>query len=182
MKALAALTIGLGLAVAAGAAYASPDADPSVIINKTMNSGSGGSDPVFSTNSSTDPIVVDLTNGLSGQIQFDFEPTVTDPQSLTSLYVQLNGALPGEVFFCAGDVFTGPCGSFVPVQSLIPEGEQADGLVFTQGNANEMITAGEEITVEVSAPEPQSWIMLVASLLVLLGLALKYREPHRLVE
>lgn len=178
MRTACALVIGLGLALAASTAYAAPDTDPSVIINK----GSGGSDPTFETNSSTNPIVIDLTDGLSTQVTFDFDPMGDDPTTLTELYVQLNGALTGETFFCAGDVFTGPCGSFTPDQNLIPEGEQADGLVFTQANSSEVITAGETITAEVSAPEPQSWILLALSMLALLLLGMKYWEPNRSLE
>lgn len=178
MKTLCAFTIGLGLALAASTAYATPDGtDPSVIINKTSasNSGGGGTDPTFETNSATNPIVINLVDGLADAQTYTFDPEETDPQNLDELFVQLNGALPGEVFFCGGDVFTGPCGTFTPDQNLDPEGTQAVGLVFTGGT----ITAQEQFTAEVTTPEPQSWIMLIASMLALLMLGMKYWEPNR---
>lgn len=170
MKVVSALIIGLGLLLTTNSAYASPDGtDPSVIINKTMNSG-GPSDPVFETNSASDPLVITLTNGNSGPITFDFEPTGDDPTTLSMLYVQLDNALPLEEFDCQSDIFTGQCESFNTGVS------DAVGLIFTGGT----ITAGEEFYAQV--PEPQTWIMLVASMLGLLVFGMKYWEPNRSLE
>lgn len=170
MKAIYALVVGLALVLAANAAYASPDGtDPSVIINKTMNSG-GPSDPLFETNSIQNPIIVTLDeNGLSPIVTFTFDPGPNDPQTLSNLFVELENAQPFEVFTCESDIFSGPCDSFNPY----PPVTNAVGLEFTMGT----VTAGESF--DVSTPEPESWIMLVASMLGLFLFGMKYWEPNR---
>jgi hypothetical protein len=166
MKALCVLAIGLVLS--ASAAYATPDgSDPSVIINKTMNSGSGPGDPTFETNSAENPLVITLSGGEAGAITFDFEPAEGDPQTLSELFVQLDNALPLEQFFCESDIFTGECGSFSTGV------DNAVGLIFTGGT----LSAGDEFYVQV--PEPRSWILLGLSMLALLMLGMRYWEPGR---
>ena len=158
------MIIGLGLVLCANVAYATPaGSDPSVIINKTT-------DPteIITANSATDPLVVDLTDGVAPIASFEYVgPTALS--TLDELFVQLDNALVGEQFFCQSDVFTGPCGSF-----STGVGDDV-GLIFTGG----VISSGEDLTVQVTTPEPQAWIMLVASMLALLMLGMKYKEPNR---
>lgn len=169
MKTVLALMIGLGLALAANTAYATPAGiDPSVIINKA---GDPTCDPTttvcFSANSITDPLVITLdSQGLAPLEPFEY----TGATTLNTLYVQLNGALPLEVFDCVSDIFTG-CGSFNTGIS------NDDGLIFENG----VLSANEEFTVQVSAPEPQSWILLALSMLGVFMLGMKYWEPSRSV-
>jgi hypothetical protein len=167
MKTVYALVIGFALVLAASATYATPEgSDPSVIINKTT-------DPteIITANSVEDPLIINLTDGLFPVTSFQYDgPTALS--TLTELYVQLDGALPSEQFFCQSNIFTGPCGSF-----STGVGDDV-GLIFTGG----VITSGEDLTVEVSAPEPQSWILLTLSMFALLMLGMKYWEPNRSVE
>lgn len=151
MKTLCALLLGIGFLFSAGSAIATPaPIDPSVIINRTPHDAI-----TFSTNSITNPLVIDLVNGFSPAISFEY--TGTNP--LTKLFVQLDGAFPLETFFCQSDIFTGDCGSFNTGSST------EDGLIFQRKKGtNEEITTDEEFSVAVAAPEPGTLLLVLSGL------------------
>lgn len=161
MKKIHGLIVGLGIVLAASATFASPaPVDPSVIINKT-----GPGDLVtFSSNSVTDPLVIDLVNGLAPLQTFEY----TGSGTLTVLYVALDNALPEEVFTCQSNIFTGCEGAFNAGQNNV-------GLIFGPGS----LTSAEYFTAEVSAPEPRSWMLLLCSMLGLLFVGRFCWEPNR---
>lgn len=162
MKKIFVLIIGFGFALAASATFASSaPVDPSVIINSTL-------DPTesFTTNSATDPLVITLgPDGLAPLISVGYDGTST----LNELFVQLDGALVGEQFFCQSNIFTGQCGTF-----STGVGDDV-GLIFTGGT----LTPGADMTVQVSAPEPRSWLLLMCSMVALLFVGRFCWEPNR---
>jgi hypothetical protein len=154
------VVVGVALVLVANVAFA--DSDPSVIINKTTDPSM-----IITANSPSDPLVLDLVNGVSPTISFEYVgPTATS--TLTELFVQLDNAQPLEEFSCQSDIFTGACGSF-------NTGISNDvGLIFTGGT----ITSGEDFYAQV--PEPRSWILLLCSMLALVALGICYcREQNR---
>lgn len=158
MRKIYAVVVSLASLLLANVAFA--NSDPSVIINTTT-------DPtmIITANSASDPLVLNLVNGVSPAISFEYVgPTATS--TLTELFVQLDNAQPLEQFFCQSNIFTGSCGSF-------NTGISDDvGLIFTGGT----ITSGEDFYAQV--PEPGSWILLLCSLLALMALGICYREQN----
>lgn len=141
----------IALLLSASAALASP-IDPTVVINRAKDPSQS-----FSKNSEAHPLVVTLQNGLLPIMSFDY----TGEKTLTKLFIQLDGALQGEEFFCQSNIFKGPCGSF-------STGNAADvGLIFTKGK----LLGGQGITMAVVTPEPGTLILLLTGAFPLIGFA-----------
>lgn len=176
MKALYALIVACGLLLSANAALGSPaSSDPSVIINKACS----GCDPTtFSTNSLLDPLTIELVNGLFPPQMFEYTGTTT----LFNFYVLLDDALPGESFTCESDIFTGPCSVIPPTGNFLGY----DLVIFTSSSGDTGLTAGENITAGVSAPEPSLLLQLLLGLLFVVSLRWwaipkrRGRSPQRL--
>jgi hypothetical protein len=155
LKLFGVLLAGLGLLLSAGAAFAGP-VDPTVIINKKDPS----TVTTFSSNTVTDPLVINLVDGLASLEGFEY----TGKTTLSKLFVQLDGALTDEQFACESTIFTG-CGAF-----STGSGDEV-GLIFSDGK----ITSGEEFTVEVtSTPEPAPIVLLLTGGLLLAGLSRRW--------
>ena len=155
LKMLCVPLVGLGLLLSAGVAFAGP-VDPTVIINKKDPS----TVTTFSSNSVTDPLVINLVDGLASLEGFEYTGTKT----LTELFIQLDGALTDEQFACVSNIFTG-CGAF-----STGSGDEV-GLIFSDGK----ITSGEEFTVAVTAtPEPAPIVLVLTGGLLLAGLARRW--------
>jgi hypothetical protein len=156
LKMLYVLLAGLGLFLSASAAFAGP-VDPTVIINKKDPS----TVTTFSSNSVTDPLVINLVDGLASLEGFEYTGTKT----LTELFIQLDGALTDEQFACVSNIFTG-CGAF-----STGSGDEV-GLIFSDGK----ITSGEEFTVAVtsSTPEPAPIVLVLTGGLLLAGLSRRW--------
>ena len=101
--------------------------------------------------------MINLTDGLFPLELFEY----TGSKTLTELFVQLNGVLPDEGYFCKSDIFTGACGGFLPNQDRYPD---SLGLIFKGGT----LTQGTEFTVQVVTPEPGTLILLLSGMLPLL--------------
>lgn len=152
------LLFAIVLLIPAGLTYANP-VDPSVIINR------GGDPTSFSTNSITDPLVIDLNSqGLAAPQSFQYTGTAT----LTELFVVLDEVIPGEQFFCQSDIFTGPCGSFIPAAGADGDKDEL-GLIFTLGTGGTGLMQNDVFSVAVATPEPGTMILLLTGALPLIG-------------
>ena len=157
------LLFALVLLIPVGLTYANP-VDPSVIINRA-----GGDLKTFSMNSAADPLVIDLNSqGLAPLQDFQYTGTAT----LTELFVVLDEVIPGETFFCQSDIFTGPCGSFIPVPGAGADGDHDElGFIFTLGPGDTGLMQDDIFSVQVAAPtpEPGTIILLLTGALPLFG-------------
>jgi hypothetical protein len=157
------LLFAMALIIPAGYANAGP-IDPSVIINKCHSCDAIS----FTKNSVSNPIVLDLVNGVLPPITYEWE----GKSPLTVLYVALADPLPYEVFTCASDIFK-KC-EFVSTVGTVLNSD--DEFEFYDGS----LAVGGTFTAQVApAPEPSTMLMLFIDGLALIGLQIVYKWRKR---
>ncbi|HKV28859.1 MAG TPA: PEP-CTERM sorting domain-containing protein [Candidatus Acidoferrales bacterium] len=153
----------VALLIPVGFANADPSlADPTVIINKSLDPPCNAVACFDNTNSKANPLIVALVNGLLPPTSFDY----TGPGPLTSFFIAFSGALPFEPFTCSSDIFQS-CGFVNTVNTPFSQDVE---LFFTNGTLN----PGDGITAQVAAtPEPGTIALLLTGCLPLFLLARK---------
>jgi hypothetical protein len=165
----------LGLLMPAGFANASAVTDPTVIINKTDPSCSSSGVICFHSIFGVGAVELDLVNGLLPSEDLEYAGDRFNPHdSLTTLFVILDGVLPNEKYTCSSNVFS-DCSLVFPwdISGFTWGKDWRKFDVFEFTDPTSTISSGAGFEASVTTPEPGTLLLLLSGLVPVIGFGRK---------